>query len=288
MTPKIHVALALADTLLACEATQITFVNSAQWALGKKWRWIPAVCRAILTQTQDLPHQHSRTVLANIILKHTGYNAAWEGNSPAPQIQHYCLNPALLSTAPAWVVALALPQLNNTNELAQWLEISPEKLTWYADQWRDNFHSDTALQHYHYRWLEKKNGGWRLLEIPKIHLRALQKTILHKLLYLVPPHQAAHGFRRAHSCVTHAVLHTKQRIVIRMDLKDFFSSISAAKVHAVFKTIGYPSKVASLLARICSHRTPNQELTEHMRIRHRLSWQERQILRTRHLPQGSP
>jgi hypothetical protein len=97
----------------------------------------------------------------------------------------------------------------------------------------------------------------------------------------VPAHNAAHGFRRGRSCVTHAALHTGRRVVIRMDLKDFFPSIPAPRIQALFARLGYSETVSAILARLCVNRTPAGAVRE-------LPWAERQPFRTPHLPQGSP
>ena len=41
-----------------------------------------------------------------------------------------------------------------------------------------------------------------------------------------------------------------------MDLQDFFPSIGAARIRALFRTVGYPEAVANLLTGICTHSTP--------------------------------
>jgi hypothetical protein len=284
MNPKTFVALALADTFLAREASLDAMQQAARWALGKKWRWIPSLCRAIHKQTGEQLHSHGRTELAALILAHEGFADAWLDSEP-PQVRHFCLDPPVAAEPPAWVSAMALPALATAADLAQWLKVTPSELDWFADQWRNSQATTTALQHYHHRWIAKRSGGLRLIEIPKPHLRTMQTQVLRGLLDRIPLHQAAHGFRRGHSCVTHAALHVGKRVVIRMDLKDFFPSIPAARVHALFIKLGYPPKVAGLLSRLCTYRTPGNVLNQPGQ---KIPWQERQALRTRHLPQGSP
>ena len=59
------------------------------------------------------------------------------------------------------------------------------------------------LHHYTYRWLRGRRGQARLLEMPRTRLKALQRRLLHELLERIPPHEAAHGFRRGRSIVTY-------------------------------------------------------------------------------------
>ena len=229
MNPRILVALALADTFLACDASLAGLIESATWALGKKWRWIPSLCKGIHERTGEHFHYYSRAELAELIASHTGFSEAWQGHGAPPCIRHYCVDPPMPVERPAWVSAFSLPHLATIGDVAQWLDVTPTELDWFADKWRTNSPVPTALQHYHYRWVKKNTGGLRLIEIPKIRLRTMQRHILRNLLDRVPPHEAAHGFRRAHSCATHAALHAGKRVVIRMDLRNFFSEHSGCQ-----------------------------------------------------------
>jgi hypothetical protein len=69
--------------------------------------------------------------------------------------------------------------------------------------------------------------------------------------------------------------HVGRRIVLRFDLRDFFASVSAARVQAIFRTAGFPGPVARLLTGLCTTRTPDEVPAEPR-------W------RVRHLPQGAP
>lgn len=287
MTPRLHVALALADTFLAREASVDGMIAAATWALGRPWPWMPAVCGALHARTADHFYAFSRDELAQLINDDPAYELAWQPGGVHPQILHYCIDTPIAPERPAWLAALELPALATVGDLAQWLNVPPAELGWFADQWRITGPSAPALQHYHQRWVPKRAGGLRLIEIPKSRLRTMQRKILHQLLDRVPPHAAAHGFRRAHSCLTHAALHTGQACVIRMDLKNFFPSIPAARVHALFATLGYASSVAGMLARLCTTRTPASAF-ESAAVHAALRWDERAALRSPHLPQGSP
>jgi RNA-directed DNA polymerase len=281
MIPQYSVALALADTMLARDATLAGLVASASWAFGLPHPWIPALCESILTRTGEHFHHFSRHELAEIICEDDLFHAAFDPEKTPPQILRYCTELPLRPAPPAWLSALALPDLPTVGDLARWLTTTPTEIDWFADQWRVAPDPQTRLQHYHYRWVPKRSGGQRLIEIPKERLREMQHKILRQILDRVPAHGVAHGFRRGRSCVTHAALHSGQRVVLRMDLKDFFPSIPASRIDALFVKLGYSDSVAATLARLCVNRTPAGALRA-------LPWAERQPWRTPHLPQGSP
>jgi hypothetical protein len=138
------------------------------------------------------------------------------------------------------------------------------------------------LHHYTYHWLPARSGKRRLVERPKARLKAIQRRLLHDVLDLIPPHEAAHGYRRGRSVLSYAAAHVGQRIVLRFDLKDFFPSVRAARVHALFASAGYPREVARALTGLCTNVVPPDVLSELGAAR------DRDLFAARHLPQGAP
>jgi retron-type reverse transcriptase len=141
--------------------------------------------------------------------------------------------------------------------------------------------------------MPKRSGGFRLLEIPKPRLRALQRRLLHELIEYVPPHEAAHGFRTRHSCATSARQHVGQQVVIRMDLQDFFVSVSSLRIIALFRTLGYPEGAARVLTGLCTSQVPpsifdTKDPGKYEFEQPRPDWITRKRLRSPHLPQGAP
>jgi len=285
MVPQSAVALALADTLLSRDNSITAMAAAAAWAFDAPLPWMPGLCAAIVERCGAHFHSFSRQELAAIILEHEAFRAAFAPGKPPPQIVRYCIDAPILPPSPPWLSALALPALPGVGDLARWLDARPDELEWLANKWRVPLTVETPLQHYHYRWVAKRSGGSRLIEIPKKRLRLIQRKILRGILDLVPPHPAAHGFRRGRSCVTHAALHTGRQVVLRMDLKDFFPSIPASRIQAMFAVLGFSSGVAGVLARLCVNRTPTGAVRTSPAA---LSFAERHALRTPHLPQGSP
>jgi RNA-directed DNA polymerase len=137
------------------------------------------------------------------------------------------------------------------------------------------------LRHYHYRVLAKLSGSIRLIEAPKPRLKELQRQILSQILEKIPPHSAAHGFRKGRSIKTFIAPHVGQRVILRMDLKDFFPSISGPRIQAFFRTVGYPEPVADLLGGICTNVTPRNVWSGE-------DWAVRSLYARPHLPQGAP
>ena len=157
-----------------------------------------------------------------------------------------------------------LPAIVTTTGLADWLGLSRGELSWFADvQRRERHRRAEALRHYRYRWIEKRSGGRRLLEIPKPRLKGIQRAILHDILDRVVPHEAAHAFRYQRSIASFAAPHAGQKIVLRIDLRDFFPCVTYRRILSLFRAVGYPEAVARLIAGLCTNSVPDDVIRQH-------------------------
>ena len=175
-----------------------------------------------------------------------------------------------------------LPEITTPVELARWLNLNEQELEWFARPWRGN---PERLQHYRYHWIEKRRGGHRLIEKPKDALKLIQSELLHRILDLIPPHDAVHSYRAGRGVISYAAPHCDQPLLLRLDIADFFPTLQAGRVRALFRTAGYPDAVASLLADLCCAKTPAPILTD---APSELSWDQAKSLGSPHLPQGAP
>jgi len=192
--------------------------------------------------------------------------------------------------ASAWPV----PAIATPGELARFLDLSPGELDWFADcQSRERAAVHESLRHYRYHWVAKASGSLRLIEAPKPRLKQIQRRLVDEILKHIPPHEAAHGFRTGRSIATFVAPHVGQTIVLKMDLRDFFVSITSARVFSVFLTSGYPEAVAWLLAGLCTNTLPLDVWRQSVGLgpepaHSPENWWARKRYRQPHLPQGAP
>ena len=174
-----------------------------------------------------------------------------------------------------------VPAIVTPGELADWLDVRVGELEWFADVrgWEGHVEQE-KLRQYRYRWVPKRSGGMRLLEVPKHRLKGLQRCVLQGILDQIPPHPAAHSFRSGQSVISATEAHAAQNVVMRMDLADFFTSVSAQRVMALFRTAGYPEAVARLLTGLCTNTVPSDTALGGASLDPRF--------RQPHLPQGAP
>lgn len=99
----------------------------------------------------------------------------------------------------------------------------------------------------------KRHGKVREIAEPKPELKKLQRQILHWLCARgIGAGKYAHGFVRGRSTITAARLHTRKEVVLELDLKDFFPSISRQRVrHALIKE-HIKMKIAEEIAEACT------------------------------------
>lgn len=215
-----------------------------------------------------------------------GFYKWCEKAKSAPLMVHISLKPSQMEPPPAALFTLPLPQLATLKALSQWLNETSGQIAWLADCFgRQQAVSKTKLHHYHYAWCTRKSGQPRLIEIPKAQIKTIQHQILKEILDCIPKHPAAHGFQRKRSRLTHAQNHLGKAVVIRMDLKNFFHSINASRIVALFHTLGYPWEVARYLAGFCTHSTSPKLVGDPFLS---LPWHDRKRLMAPHLPQGAP
>jgi hypothetical protein len=96
--------------------------------------------------------------------------------------------------------------------------------------------------------IAKRSGGERLIMAPKARLKAVQRRLNRLLVERLPASDFAHGFRQARSVRSNAAPHVGKRVLVHLDLKDFFPSIHFGRVRGMLIGFGYGYPVASVLA----------------------------------------
>ncbi|HEU5119265.1 MAG TPA: reverse transcriptase family protein, partial [Isosphaeraceae bacterium] len=140
-----------------------------------------------------------------------------------------------------------LPVLHSAADLAEALGIDLKALRWLTYHRRG-----ASVVHYHRYQIAKKTGGVRSISAPKPALAFAQKWILREILRKLQPEPQAHGFVPGRSILTNAIPHSGQAVVVNLDLKDFFPSITFRRVKGLFHRFGYGEHVATLLALLCT------------------------------------
>jgi retron-type reverse transcriptase len=287
--PNPSLVTVLARAILAGEPTVEQIALRAEHALGRPWKWLrPLAGRYVAYYAGKTRPRHREVV--KFLFNDSGFKRAQLKYFDELSIENWLTAPQQMqpvAAAKSWNV----PAIESTSDLAGWLLIDDGELQWFADLrgLARRKPDSPKLGHYHYRLVTKRSGSIRLIESPKPRLKELQRQILGLILDRIPPHPDVHGFCKGRSIKTFAAPHVGQRVVLRMDIQDFFPSISGARIQALFRTVGYPEAVANLLGGICTNATPVSILNQLISGTDRNQLPElRELYRWPHLPQGAP
>lgn len=134
--------------------------------------------------------------------------------------------------------------------------------------------------------IKKSNGQDRVIHAPKPEIKYLQRWILENILNARKVSSSSFAFEKYKNVYQAMERHSGATYFFKIDLKDFFPSISDRHIYKIFREIGYPALLSFELARICTIPLPELKSTER-RLKNKNLPYPNQILR-RGLPQGAP
>ncbi|HDR9805842.1 TPA: RNA-directed DNA polymerase [Burkholderia cenocepacia] len=110
---------------------------------------------------------------------------------------------------------------------------------------------DNLERHYTPYEIPKSNGKPRLIVIPSLHLKTIQKRINREIFSHVVYPQYLYGGVSGKDYVRNAEAHQDAHVVIALDVKDFYPSISFARVVGIYQHfLKFKPEVAELLANL--------------------------------------
>ena len=98
----------------------------------------------------------------------------------------------------------------------------------------------------------KRDGSTRPISCPEPILMDVQRWLLHQIVCACEVHSASYAYRRQLSIVDCARLHVGARWLVKLDIHDFFDSVSERRVFRIFEDLGYPPLLSLELARLCT------------------------------------
>ncbi|MBD1373149.1 RNA-directed DNA polymerase [Hazenella sp. IB182357] len=169
---------------------------------------------------------------------------------------------------------LGLPVLTSSKQIATQIGLSLSELKWLT------YHRNTAtISHYHHFTIPKKNGEKRVISSPKPLLRIAQSWIKEAILDHIDVSPHALGFLPQKNIMDNARPHVKKDLIAKMDLKDFFPTITFWRVRGLFQSFGYSEAISTLLALVCTE-PPRKKVSFAGKVYH-------VALGERQLPQGA-
>jgi len=99
--------------------------------------------------------------------------------------------------------------------------------------------------------IPKRTEGKRIISEPLPSLKEIQRWILDEILNKIPISIFAKAYVKNKSIKENARFHRQQKVVLKVDVSDFFGSIGFQKIHSIFLGAGYSEPVAILLTKLC-------------------------------------
>jgi RNA-directed DNA polymerase len=112
-----------------------------------------------------------------------------------------------------------------------------------------------ARNGYRFVYLKKRIPGrstMRVISIPPPSLAEAQRWLVDDVLRYATPHPASFAFHPDSSPVIAAERHPKTTWLLKVDIEDFFHSVSEGRVSAIFAGLGFPKLLGFELARLCT------------------------------------
>lgn len=133
------------------------------------------------------------------------------------------------------------------SSLSQELHIPHQDLAWLYGTW-GNWN-----QWYRTYTIPKRAEGFRVICAPQGLLKMVQRRVNDLILQDLQLSSCCHGFVKKHSIITNAASHVQKEVILSLDLKDFFPSITSNRVFGVFKNMGRSIEEARFLTRLCTY-----------------------------------
>jgi RNA-directed DNA polymerase len=147
----------------------------------------------------------------------------------------------------ARLTAQHLPVASTAGELAALMKVPLGQLRFLAFA-----REVSTTTHYRRFTIPKRNGSERVISAPRTRLKRTQHWILEHILQPIALADPAHGFVRGRSTVSNATPHVGAAIVVNVDLKDFFPTVTYRRVKGMFGKLGYSEEVATVLGLLCT------------------------------------
>ena len=106
--------------------------------------------------------------------------------------------------------------------------------------------------HYKRIILKKQNGKKRIIHAPDSALKSVQQVILARILKYIPVSDYATAYIKGKSLANNASAHLGHKYLLKMDITDFFGSITYLQViSAVFNKNRFPVQIGAILTSLC-------------------------------------
>lgn len=111
------------------------------------------------------------------------------------------------------------------------------------------------IEHYYKKYeISKRNGGKRIICEPNYVLKKVQRNILDNVLSGFKISKYAMAYVKGKSVKDNANMHVNKKLILKLDIKDFFNNISFMDVYnKVFLEEYFPKQARTVLTYLCTY-----------------------------------
>lgn len=114
--------------------------------------------------------------------------------------------------------------------------------------------SNNIEKNYKVYKIKKNNGKYRTIYEPNLLLKHIQKQILINILNNKTISKYAKAYHKGISLKDNAILHINKKIILKLDIKNFFENISFLDVYnSCFSIEYFPKSVGMILTYLCTY-----------------------------------
>lgn len=103
--------------------------------------------------------------------------------------------------------------------------------------------------------IPKRNGTFRFIQIPSPRTKRFQRNLLPLLEEMYRPHVRSTAYRKGYDILKNASFHKGKRLILNIDLEDFFGQITVRRLYGMLRSAPYDlsNSVATTILNICTY-----------------------------------
>ena len=113
--------------------------------------------------------------------------------------------------------------------------------------------SNHPEEYYEKKYIPKKDGAMRKLLVPKPVLKSIQRNILNHVFMGISVSPYATAYIPHKSLKDNSLVHVGKKIILKLDIKDFFAHIDFELLYRVLPNSVFPPSVKVLLLKLCTY-----------------------------------
>ncbi len=153
-----------------------------------------------------------------------------------------------------------LPVILTLDHLGHLAGVHPQQLREVVSRVDDPYRTFHLAKRARPGWDAAPRRAHRTICVPSAPLMQAQRWLAQNVLNAVPPHPAATAFAPGRTLLDAAQRHAGCSWLVKLDVRNFFESISERRAYKVFEGLGYGALLSFEFARLCTREAKGKQL----------------------------